>query len=316
MVKRIMSRFIVGVLLMLAWLLIDHYFNTGLILTNVNAKSCGYSGTTNQTVVSAIERSYGQTYTTSDGLQTLMYTFQSTDNKTINIGDHDYVDLYVPLSLVFSYQPSNSGAEQTQQTLNVMGLLCTTSNGCFNAQITQGGMTFRIDRNITLSNVRIRASTFYGNWSAQGSRAWFGNIWSLNFYDCSDDDALLEEQQRTNDILEDDSIDDNNTSSSISSMNNHNASNNSITQLLTLPITLYQSILNSTSGSCSTINLGSLYNHSLSLPCINLQNVLGSTLYGIIDILISGLFILSFRKKMVDIFNHMTSLNDRGNELE
>lgn len=125
---------------------------------------------------------------------------------------------------------------------------------------------------------------------------------------------IIDSQNKTNDTLNDSTTDD--PSSDISSMNGKLASNGSITQLLTLPIQMYQSILNSVSGSCSPFSLGSLYNHDLTLSCINLKNLLGSTLYSIIDILISGLFILSFRKKMVDIFNHMTSLNDRGNEVE
>lgn len=120
----------------------------------------------------------------------------------------------------------------------------------------------------------------------------------------------------TNNTIKDDTVDNNSISSTIQNGSNQIASNNSITQLLTLPISLYQNILNSVSGSCSSFSLGTLYNHQLTLPCINLQNLLGSTLYSIIDILISGLFILSFRKKMVDIFNNMTSLKDRGNELE
>lgn len=123
-----------------------------------------------------------------------------------------------------------------------------------------------------------------------------------------------EEQKKTNDTLTDATTDD--PSSDISAMNGKIATNNSISQLLTLPIQLYQNILNSVSGSCSSFSLGSLFNHSLTFPCINLKSLLGSTLFNIIDILISGLFILSFRKKIVDIFNHMTSLNDRGNELE
>ena len=131
---------------------------------------------------------------------------------------------------------------------------------------------------------------------------------------------LLEEQnnhlQDINDNIEDSSVDNSSVSSTIQNGSSQIASNNSITQLLTLPISLYQNILNSVGGSCSSFSLGTLYNHQLTLPCINLQNLLGSTLYGIIDILISGLFILSFRKKMVDIFNNMTSLKDRGNELE
>lgn len=122
--------------------------------------------------------------------------------------------------------------------------------------------------------------------------------------------------EQTNNTIKDDSIDEEGTSSSISSLNDKNASNGSITQLLTLPITLFQSVLNSVSGSCSSFNLGNLLGTNLTMPCIDLENILGSTLYGIIDILLCGLFILVFRKKMVDIFNHMTSLNDRGNELE
>lgn len=117
-----------------------------------------------------------------------------------------------------------------------------------------------------------------------------------------------------NNSINDSSVDD--PTNSINNMSNKVASNGTITQLLTLPIQLYQNILNSVNGSCSSFNLGNLLGTSLLLPCINLQQLLGSTLYGIIDILCSGLFILAFRKKMVDIFNHMTSLNDRGNELE
>lgn len=128
--------------------------------------------------------------------------------------------------------------------------------------------------------------------------------------------AIKSEIESVNDNITDDSVDEDNASSSITSMQGEVATNGSITQLLTLPITLYQAVLNSISGSCSAWNLGSLFNHNITLPCINLQSLLGSTIWGVIDILCSGLFILSFRKKLVDIFNHMTSLNDRGNELE
>lgn len=117
-----------------------------------------------------------------------------------------------------------------------------------------------------------------------------------------------------NNTISDSSVDD--PTNDINNMSNKVANNGTITQLLTLPIQLYQNILNSVNGSCNSFNLGNLLGTSLLLPCINLQRLLGSTLFGIIDILCSGLFILAFRKKMVDIFNHMTSLNDRGNELE
>lgn len=120
----------------------------------------------------------------------------------------------------------------------------------------------------------------------------------------------------TNKTIKDDSVDNSKASDTIDSAKSKLAKNGSITQLLTLPIQMYQNILNSVSGSCSSFSLGSLYNHDLTLSCIDLKTLLGSTLYNIIDILCCGLFILSFRKKMVDIFNHMSSLNDRGNEVE
>lgn len=123
-----------------------------------------------------------------------------------------------------------------------------------------------------------------------------------------------ENTDKINDTLTDDSVD--NPSSDINTMKNKLSSNSTITQLLTLPITLYQSVLNNINGSCSAFTLGTLYNHTLTMPCINLQSILGSTLWSIIDILCCGLFILAFRKRMVDIFNNMTSLKDRGNELE
>lgn len=128
--------------------------------------------------------------------------------------------------------------------------------------------------------------------------------------------AIKESQDKTNELIESDEVDTDKADSDIDNMKDKVASNGTITQLLTLPIQLFQKILNSVSGSCSPINLGSLWGHNLTLTCINLENILGSTLYNIIDILCCGLFILAFRKKMVDIFNHMTSLNDRGNELE
>lgn len=127
---------------------------------------------------------------------------------------------------------------------------------------------------------------------------------------------IINSNNELKNTMTDSSIDNDKAEGDLSTLNSKLASNNSITQLLTLPITLYRSVLNSVSGACSSFSLGTLYQHQIVLPCINLQNLLGSTLYGIIDILISGLFILSFRKKMVDIFNNMTSLKDRGNEVE
>ena len=108
------------------------------------------------------------------------------------------------------------------------------------------------------------------------------------------------------------SVDD----SDFNNMNSNIATNSVISDLLLLPVTLFQSILNSVNGTCSSFTLGRLFGTNLTMPCINVQSYLGSALYSVIDVLISGFFILSIRKKFVDIFNHITSLKDGGNELE
>lgn len=88
------------------------------------------------------------------------------------------------------------------------------------------------------------------------------------------------------------------------------AENGVITQLITLPITLFTSILNSVNGTCNQFNLGSLYGHSLILPCINVSNYIGSSLWSIIDILISGLFVYKISRKFIKVFNNFSSMKD------
>lgn len=130
-----------------------------------------------------------------------------------------------------------------------------------------------------------------------------------------------EKIDETNDKLDD--LNDNitsddvpNSSDTLEDLQDEIATNNVISDLLLLPVTLYQKIINSLNGSCSSFNLGTLYNHNLILPCINLENYLGSSIFTTIDLIISGLFVLVIRKKFVDIFNNMTNLKNGGNEVE
>ena len=116
--------------------------------------------------------------------------------------------------------------------------------------------------------------------------------------------------------MKDDTIDSSFQDSTMNSINGQLASNNVISDLLLLPVNMYQRILNSVNGTCTAFNLGSLYGTSLTMPCIQPQNYLGSTLWGVIDILFCGFFILAIRKKFVDIFNNMTNLKNGGNEIE
>lgn len=111
-----------------------------------------------------------------------------------------------------------------------------------------------------------------------------------------------------NGSINNDNVDD--PSSSINSFKDKIASNGVITQLIGLPVTLFTKVLNSLNGTCSTYNLGSLFGTDLILPCVNIQNYLGTALWSVIDVLISGLFVYSISRKFIKVFESMSSMNE------
>lgn len=130
----------------------------------------------------------------------------------------------------------------------------------------------------------------------------------------SDAQAQKDATDNINNSINDSSTD--NPSSSLNDMNSQIADNNVISDLLTLPIRFYQTILNSVGASCTPYNLGKLFNTDIVLPCKNIEDLLGSGIVTIIDTGLCGLFVFTIRKKFVNIFENITSLKDRGNELE
>ena len=123
-----------------------------------------------------------------------------------------------------------------------------------------------------------------------------------------------QDSQNINNSINDSSIDNNNTSSSASSWSNKNATNGTITNLLTLPISLLQNILNGIQTTCSSFSLGTLFGTELTFPCINLSDLIGITLFNVIDLLFSGFMILNISKKLIKIFNDFTNL--KSNQID
>ena len=126
---------------------------------------------------------------------------------------------------------------------------------------------------------------------------------------------IINEQNNTNKKLDNidgtinnDNVDD--PSSSINQFKDKIATNGVITQLVGLPVTLFTKVLNSVNGTCSSYNLGSLFGSDLVLPCINIETYLGSSLWSIIDVLISGLFVYTISKKFIKVFENMSSMNE------
>lgn len=110
------------------------------------------------------------------------------------------------------------------------------------------------------------------------------------------------------------SIDD--PSNTLNGFNNSIASNGTITSLLLLPVTIYQKVINSINATCVDFTLGTLWNTTLTMSCLHIDGIIGNALYGTIDVIISGFFILAIRKRFISIFNNLSSLKTGGNELE
>ena len=136
------------------------------------------------------------------------------------------------------------------------------------------------------------------------------------------DKQTEQDKQNTQDIIDNqdknhketmDTITDNSTdnpSGKFDSFNSKVAENGVITQLITMPVTLYKSILNSVNGSCTPYDFGSFFGHDLTMSCVQPQKIFGSTIWGVIDILFSGFFIFTMGKKMIKVFNKMSSMEE------
>lgn len=129
--------------------------------------------------------------------------------------------------------------------------------------------------------------------------------------------TIIDQNQQTNENLDniedsilDSNIDDDSVSSTFEDFNNFLDDNSTITQLITLPITLYTAILNNVGSTCRPFSLGSFYGEELVLPCVNPGNYLGSTLWGMIDLIISGFAIYAISKKLIKIFNTFSSMKE------
>lgn len=87
-------------------------------------------------------------------------------------------------------------------------------------------------------------------------------------------------------------------------------SNSPVSDLIIMPISILQAINNNANIACSTWNLGSLLGHDLKLPCINLQSILGSHLYNLIDMAICLFLAYNIGLLCISIYNNVISLHD------
>lgn len=135
---------------------------------------------------------------------------------------------------------------------------------------------------------------------------------------------ILQEQQQTtqaiedntqaiqdvDDTLKDDDVDTENAEDLFEDTDDY--SNSPVSDMLTMPITLLQNMLNGINGTCSPVNLGrfGFASNDLILPCIHPQNYLGSTLWGVIDALFSIFMIYNIAMLFIAYYDMILTLGD------
>lgn len=131
--------------------------------------------------------------------------------------------------------------------------------------------------------------------------------------------AVENNTQAVNDMT--DAMTDSSTNSNsenenkINSFNSNIASNGTIQSLFTMPIKLFQNVLNGIGGTCQPFNLGNLFGEPFTMDCINVENIVGSTLWHVIDVLICTFFIWTMSKRFISIFEKFTSMKDGKDEV-
>lgn len=141
-------------------------------------------------------------------------------------------------------------------------------------------------------------------------KRWFSNV-SLTGPICNnwEKDAIDNQTNainETNEYLKDDT----NPSISDSALNDVFGRvhfNDPLSYLLTLPTQLINQIV-SMSDTCSSIDLGTLYGVHLILPCINLENHLGSDLWNTLDIILSVGLLSVILKNFYDTISNLLTL--------
>lgn len=199
---------------------------------------------------------------------------------------------YIPLT-------SSSTLKLIIKTINSQSRLCFYSSNNQSSVIScliQGDLT--ANSYITIPS---NANYFRATYNTSQDRP----IWQL----CNSGNQVLNDSLNDlNDTLNDTSQP--NTNQDINDMNDMVASDTPISDLITMPLTLINAYINGVNSSCSPVNLGNLYGTDLILPCIDLEQKLGSNLWHIIDSFFTIFMCYNIGMLFVSAFDGITSLRD------
>lgn len=223
---------------------------------------------------------------------------------------------YINSSGTVNSNSSNYGVTDyiniTDSTINVLLPTDWTSNS-YLAFYNQNKLLLSVVNQDSLSlneSISIPTGAYYVRFSINSTR----NKPQFELITCKNgNQAISDGQQQLNDTLNDDTgVSDNDIEELFGDFEE---SNTPISDLLLMPITLYSAFITGISASCSPVSLGSLYDTPITLPCINLEDILGSSLWSLIDLLFSFFMFYNISQLIISAFNNLTSLKDDFNLL-
>lgn len=114
-----------------------------------------------------------------------------------------------------------------------------------------------------------------------------------------------------NDSINDDSsVSNTDLSDTLDDWNDSLSNENALSDFILMPFTILNNISNGLSSRCETFNLGSLFNHNIVLPCIDIEDYLGTNLWGTIDSLFCLFMIYNIAMLFIQCFEGITTLRD------
>lgn len=100
------------------------------------------------------------------------------------------------------------------------------------------------------------------------------------------------------------------TNSAYTNFEGATAQNGVITSLITLPISLFTNILTALNSSCTRFDIGTLLGTHIYFNCINPGTYIGNQVWSVIDVLLSGYFVWYMSRKLIKVFENLSSLKE------
>lgn len=93
------------------------------------------------------------------------------------------------------------------------------------------------------------------------------------------------------------------------------SSDTPISDLITMPLTILNTLIQTLDGSCTNYTIPFFYNSSITFPCFTISDYLGSNLTNYIDLFICFYMCYNIAMLVISVFDDITSLQDIYNSL-